>query len=90
MGNDCQGLGFALERGAGMSKRQEGNPMRDRLAAFANSLTLTRQEQAMVAALLLSMLIGAMVTHYRREYRLRHPAAASPTPRQAAQSSAGG
>jgi hypothetical protein len=64
-----------------MSKRQEGAPLPDRLAAFARSLTLTRQEQAMVAAILLSMLVGAVVMHYRREYRLHHALEASPTPR---------
>ena len=64
-----------------MSKRQEPIPPRDRLAGFARSLTLTRQEQAMVAAILLSMMVGAVVMHYRREYRLQHPAEASPTPR---------
>jgi hypothetical protein len=73
-----------------MSKRQEGNPMRERLAAFAHSLTLTWQEQAMVAILLVSMLVGAMVMYYRREYRLQHPAAVSPAPRQGVQSAAGG
>ena len=55
-----------------MSKRQEATPLRDRLAGFARSLTLTRQEQAMAAAILLSMLVGAVVMHYRREHRLQH------------------
>ena len=64
-----------------MNKRQEANPLRDRLISFARSLTLTRQEQAMVAAILLSMLVGSIVMHCRREYRLQHPVAASPTPR---------
>jgi hypothetical protein len=64
-----------------MSKRQEGAPLPERLAAIVRSLTLTRQEQAMAAAILLSMLVGALVMHYRREYRLNHPIAASPTPR---------
>jgi hypothetical protein len=72
-----------------MSKPQEGNPLRDRLAAFARSLTLTWQEQTMVAALLLSMLVGALVMHYRREYRLHHPVEASPTPRQESDSPPG-
>jgi hypothetical protein len=72
-----------------MSKRQEGNPLRDRLADFARSITPTRQEQAIVAALLLSMLVGAIVMHCRREYRLHHPVAASPSPRPASQSPAG-
>jgi hypothetical protein len=69
-----------------MSKRQEANPLRDRLAGFARSLTPTPQEQAMVAALLLSLLAGSIVTHCRREYRLAHPAAASPSPRHTSQS----
>ncbi|MGA3172128.1 MAG: hypothetical protein ABSE62_14065 [Chthoniobacteraceae bacterium] len=64
-----------------MSKRQERTPLRDRLVRIARSLTLTRQEQAMVAAILLSILVGAIVMHYRREYRLQHPVEASPTPR---------
>jgi len=64
-----------------MSKRQDGPPpLRDRLAALARSLTLTWQEQAMVAVILLSMLVGALVMHYRREYRIHHPVVASPTP----------
>ena len=69
-----------------MSKRQEGAPLPDRLAAFVRSLTLTHQEQAMVAAILLSMLAGAVVMHYRREYRLHHPTVASPTPRRGSDS----
>lgn len=63
-----------------MSKRQETTPLRDRLAGIARSLTLTRQEQAMVAAILLSMLVGAVVMHYRREHRLQHALDASPPP----------
>ncbi|HEX4084093.1 MAG TPA: hypothetical protein VHY22_04220 [Chthoniobacteraceae bacterium] len=64
-----------------MSKRQkgEGAPFSTRLAAQLRSLTLTRQEQAMVAVILLSMLAGSVILHYRREYRLRHPAAAAPS-----------
>ncbi len=73
-----------------MSKRQEINPLRDRLTGFARSITLTRQEQALVAALLLSMLVGSLVMHYRREYRLNHPIEASPTPRGHPHSSANG
>ena len=62
-----------------MSKRQEAPPHpRDRLAAIARSLTLTPQEQAMVAAILLSMLVGAIVMHCRRDYRLNHPVIAAP------------
>jgi hypothetical protein len=68
---------------AGRSKRQERNAARERLAGFARSLTLTWQEQAMVAAILLSILVGAVVMHYRREYRMSHPAEASPAPREA-------
>jgi len=73
-----------------MRKRQEGNPLSERLAVFVRSLSLTRQEQAMAAALLLSMLVGAVVMHCRREYRLHHPIQASPTPGGAANSPAGG
>lgn len=61
--------------------------MRERLAEIARSVTLTRQEQAMAAAILLSMLIGAVVMHYRREYRLHHPVQPSPAPRHASGSS---
>jgi hypothetical protein len=61
-----------------MSKRQEGPPLSGWLTAFARSLTLTRQEQAMVAAILLSLLVGAIVMHCRREYRLAHPLPVSP------------
>jgi hypothetical protein len=64
-----------------MSKRQDGTPLSEKLAAIARCLTPTRQEQAMVAAILLSMMIGAVVMHYRREYRLRHGIEASPTPK---------
>jgi hypothetical protein len=70
-----------------MSKRQEGNPMRDRLAEFARSITPTRQEQLMAASILISMLVGSIVMHYRREYRVHHPIEASPSPRSSSQSS---
>ena len=73
-----------------MSKRQEGNPLRDRLAGFARAIIPTWQERAMVAAILLSMLAGSLVMHWRREYRLRHPVEATPTPRGEAASPAGG
>jgi hypothetical protein len=63
-----------------MSKPPAPSPLRTRLAHFARSLTPTGQEQAMIAALLLSMLLGAIVMHYRREYRLTHPIDPSPTP----------
>jgi len=61
-----------------MRKLQEGNPLAERLAAFARRLTLTRQEQALVAAILMSMLVGAVVMHCRREYRLSHPVEVAP------------
>jgi len=86
----CHGHGYALEREPGTMKRQEGNPLAGRLSAFGRSLSLTWQEQWMVAALLLSMLTGALVMHYRREYRAHHPVQASPTPRGSAGSTAGG
>jgi hypothetical protein len=63
-----------------MSKRQAPHLSRQRLAIFVRSLTPTWPERAMVAALLLSLLTGAIVMHYRREYRLTHPIMASPTP----------
>ena len=69
-----------------MSKRQEVTPLRERLAALVRFVTLTPQEQAMVAAILLSMLVGTVVAHCRREYRLQHPVLASPTPRRASKS----
>jgi hypothetical protein len=65
-----------------MIKRQ--GSLRERLTAIARSLTLTWQEQAMVAVILFSMLTGALVMHYRREYRLSHPVEASPAPHSAA------
>lgn len=66
-----------------MRKRQEGSPLLDRLKTVARSLTLTPQEITMVAAILLSMLVGFIVMHYRREYREHHPVMASPSPRRA-------
>jgi hypothetical protein len=69
-----------------MRKREEGIPLPDRLAAFARSLTLTRQERTLVGVILLSMLVGSLVMHYRRAYHLQHPAAASPPPRHSQQS----
>ena len=45
--------------------------------------SLTRQEQALIVCVLLSVGLGSMVKHYRRVYRERHPVAAvtpSPTP----------
>jgi len=66
-----------------MSKRQEATPLRDRLAGFARSLTLTRQEQALAAAILLSIMVGAVVMHYRREHRLQHPLEQAPAPQSA-------
>jgi len=64
-----------------MSKRQEATPsLRERLADQVRAFTLTRQEQAMVAGILLSIVVGAVVMHYRREYRLEHPVMVSPTP----------
>jgi hypothetical protein len=72
-----------------MRKLQPANPLRAWLAGFARAITPTRQEQAMVAVLLVSLLTGSIVTHCRREYRLHHPAAASPSPRPASQSPAG-
>jgi hypothetical protein len=63
-----------------MSKRQDGIPG---FTAVARSLALTRQEQAMVAAILLSMLVGSLVMHLRREYRLQHPAQTTVAPHRA-------
>jgi hypothetical protein len=61
-----------------MSKRQEEASLSAWLATHARSLALTRQEQAMAAAILLSMLVGALVLHFRREYHLAHPSPAAP------------
>lgn len=70
-----------------MRKRQDGIPLRERLADCARSLTPTPPEKAMVIAILLSILVGAAVMHYRREYRLHHPVQASPAPHRAVKSS---
>jgi hypothetical protein len=71
-----------------MSKRQDGPPLSERLAAWGRTITPTREEQAMVAAILLSLLTGAVVQHCRREYRIDHPVQASPTPRHGWESAA--
>jgi hypothetical protein len=45
--------------------------------------SLTRQEQALIVSVLLSVAAGALVKHYRDLYREHHPAGpatASPTP----------
>jgi hypothetical protein len=43
--------------------------------------SLTRQEQVLIILVLLSLLIGAAVKHYRRVYNETHPAPApTPTP----------
>ena len=72
-----------------MRKPQDPSPLREWLAAFARSLTLTPQERILAAAILLSLLFGSIVLHYRRDYRIAHPAAASPTPRRTPSSSGG-
>lgn len=72
-----------------MRRRWESTPLRDRLGALARSLTLTGPEQAMVAAILLSMLVGAIVMNYRREYRLQHPIEAAPASRHGWESPGG-
>ncbi len=72
-----------------MSKLQRANPLRAWLAGFARCIVPTRQEQAMIAAILLSLLAGSIVNHCRREYHLQHPTPASPTPRPATQPRAG-
>jgi len=63
-----------------MSKRQEVPQWRERIVEVARMLTLTRQEQALAGAILLSLVVGAVVMHWRAEYRLAHPVLASPTP----------
>jgi hypothetical protein len=60
-----------------MRKRQSGEVSRERLMAIVRALTPTEQEKAMVVAILLSMLIGALAMHFRAEYRLSHPAPAA-------------
>jgi hypothetical protein len=45
--------------------------------------SLTRQEQALIVCILLSVLVGSLVKHYREIQREKHSAeaaAASPTP----------
>jgi hypothetical protein len=61
-----------------MSKRQEVPPWRERILEAARMLTLTRQEQILAGAIVLSLLVGAVVKHYRREYRIAHPAVVAP------------
>jgi hypothetical protein len=68
-----------------MSKRQDAEkaeriPWRERARGHLRSLTLTLQEQALVAAILLSIVLGSAIQYWRREYRLSHPAAAAPAP----------
>ena len=60
-----------------MRKRQSGEVSRERLMAIVRALTPTDQEKAMVVAILLSMLIGALAMHFRSQYRLSHPAPAA-------------
>jgi hypothetical protein len=74
-------------------KPKHSNRTAARVAEFIRTLTLTRQEQGIVAALLISMLVGAMIMHWRREYGWHHPLPAGlPTPGAAARaaSPAGG
>ncbi|GEM_PF-5160654 len=43
--------------------------------------SLTRQEQALILCIALSLVAGSVVKHYRRVWREQHPsAAASPSP----------
>src|SRR3989442_15249047 len=71
---DCNGaqtspLPQVLQRGCAWPTLQ--------LAMFS----LTRQEQVLIILVLLSLLIGAAVKHYRRVYNETHPVAApTPTP----------
>jgi hypothetical protein len=65
-----------------MRKPPNKDPFRDRLVAFARSLTLTHQEQILAGAILLSLLVGSLVMHYRRHHPPPIPAAASPASRQ--------
>jgi len=71
-------------------KPKNGNRLAERLADIARSLSLTRQEQLIVAALLLSMVTGALIMHWRREYGWRHPLpTGAATPRVSASPSGG-
>lgn len=55
--------------------------MRDVARKLGNIMTLTPQEKALIICILLSIVVGAMVKHYRRVYRETHPLQApSPTP----------
>jgi hypothetical protein len=65
-------------------KPKHGSRPAERVTEFLRTLSLTRQEQIIVAALLLSMVVGAMVMHLRREYGWHHTMpAGSPAPRAA-------
>jgi hypothetical protein len=62
-------------------KPKNANQTAERIAELLRILSLTRQEQLIVAALLISMLLGAVVMHLRREYGWHHPIpAAAATP----------
>ena len=71
-----------------MSKDEAKNAIEARWARiviFWQSFSLTWDERALMLAVLLSLLVGAVVMHWRREYLLSHPMAApsptaSPTP----------
>jgi hypothetical protein len=71
-------------------KPKHGNRMAERIASIARMLTLTRQEQLIVAALLISMVIGALVMHLRQEYGWRHPLPAGEATPRASASPGGG
>jgi len=73
-----------------MSKRPADNPLAERAAALLRMLILTREEQLIAAALLISMLVGAAVMHWRREYGWHHPIPQAATPHAGAASPPGG
>jgi hypothetical protein len=63
------------------SDKEKGHSLLDALRKFRDITSLTRQEQALIICILLSIAFGALIQHYRRAYHLNHPAALpTPTP----------
>ena len=62
-------------------EKEKRHSILDALRKFRDITSLTRQEQALIICILLSMAIGAVIQHYRRAYHLSHPVALpTPTP----------
>lgn len=49
----------------------------------AHSLPLTADERILIGAIMLSILAGTVIQHYRQEYRIHHPIAAPAAERPA-------